>query len=148
MNVVISLVYVHFFTGSKSLSLHPSCVNNGQWMYLKCCLGTRLQPASWTTNITGRPKTAALADSGLKNVTFLRRANSCEKYGFIATPAVNGSWIYCSNGNSNSSDVTIRTNKGCESATYVCVYYDEIHIWWSSNFVACRISTYCCGTAL
>ena len=29
--------------------------------------------------------------------------------------------------------------------TYVCVYYDKIHIWWSLNFVASRISTYCCG---
>ena len=66
--------------------------------------------------------TAPLEDSGLKNVTFLRRADSCEKYRFIATSEVSGSWIYCSNGNSNSTDVTILTNEGCESATYVRTY--------------------------
>ena len=110
-------------TGSIFLSLQPSCVIDGQQMYLNCCdsFANNEQPKSWNTDITGR--TTTLLNSGLPHATFVNSTGGCELDQFIATLQINGTRIYCSNGNMNSNNVTVLVTTGCESAVYACVQY-------------------------
>ena len=116
--VLSCMSFVYVCTDTGHLNLYPPCGKPGESMSMECCLGTR-NPVTWYTSITD--KETPLKSSGLPNASYVPCNDTCQWYTFVPTLEINGTVVYCSNGNTKSNNVTVLVTTGCEFAMHVYI---------------------------